>query len=87
MPPVNRRDLLRQAAAAGLGVLLGRSLEWLPAAPALEAVPTLAVSTGSFLYLDQRTLEFGIVRDSLLRDVYDYKVYGETFESAAVLSA
>lgn len=38
---------------------------------------------GSFLFLDGGTLELGIVRDSVLNNTNDYRIFGESFEQVA----
>jgi hypothetical protein len=38
---------------------------------------------GSFLFLDGGTLELGIVRDSILNNTNDYRIFGESFEQVA----
>ena len=38
---------------------------------------------GSFLFLDQGTLDLGIVRDSTLNETNDYQIFMETFEGVA----
>lgn len=56
-------------------------------AGALTTFPSTVVwylfSEGSFLFLDGGTLDFGIVRDSTLNALNNYRIFAETFETAA----
>jgi hypothetical protein len=56
-------------------------------AGALNGFPTELIwylfSEGTFLFLDQGTLDLGIVRDSTLNQTNDYKIFFETFEAVA----
>lgn len=56
-------------------------------AGALVAFPSTVVwylfAEGSFLYLDAGTLDFGVVRDSSLNALNNYRIFAETFETVA----
>jgi len=48
-----------------------------------ETVVWYMFPEGSFLFLDGGTLELGIVRDSILNNTNDYRIFGESFENVA----
>lgn len=68
--------------AAGAGQIFGAE-----SGGALDAWPTNMVGylypEGSFLFLDQGTLDLGIVRDSVLNSTNDFQSFMETFEGIA----
>lgn len=57
------------------------------AAGALNNYPANVIwylfAEGTFLFLDQGTLDLGLVRDSMLNSTNDYKIFLETFEGVA----
>ncbi|MEO5774511.1 MAG: major capsid protein, partial [Sphingomicrobium sp.] len=59
------------------------------AAGALTAFPTTVVwylaAEGSWLFLDDGTLDIGLVRDSTLNQSNNYRIFGESFEEAALI--
>ena len=91
LPTVHRRGFLTRALAAVGAIALGRYAELAPAAMPTPvpppAVPAAAAARmmQSLVYLDQGSLELGIIRDSLLLPREDWAVFGEVFENTAVV--
>lgn len=84
---MRRIDFLQRAVAGAASLVLGRDLEWLVPQPTPVPAPVnLAVPT-SYVYLDSGSLDLGIVRDSLLESTDDWRMFAETFESAARVPA
>ncbi len=73
--------------ATGNGQLINSGTR--QAAGALTAFPTTCVwylaAEGSWLFLDGGELDLGLVRDSTLNQSNNYRIFGETWEEAALI--